>query len=43
MGYVVAAYLVIVALFAGYAITLAGRQRTIADLADAAGLREEPR
>jgi hypothetical protein len=43
MGYVAGAYLVILALFAGYAVTLVGRQRTISDLADAAGLRGESR
>ena len=35
MGYVAAAYLVVAALFVGYALTLIGRQRVIAELADA--------
>ncbi len=43
MGYVAAAYLITMALFVGYALTLIGRQRVIADLADAVGLREESR
>jgi hypothetical protein len=38
MGYVVAAYLLVALLFAGYALTLAARQRLIAELADAAGV-----
>lgn len=46
MAFVVAAYLITAALFAGYALTLAARQRVIADLAeaaaDAAGLAREP-
>ena len=41
MGFVAAAYLVIVALFVGYALTLIARQRVIAELAGAAGLRED--
>ncbi len=36
MPYVVAAYLVVAALFAGYALSLISRQRVIADLLDAA-------
>ncbi|MDR7522237.1 MAG: hypothetical protein QN168_07235 [Armatimonadota bacterium] len=43
MGFVAAAYLIVTALFAGYALTLAGRQRLIADLAEAAGLEEARR
>jgi hypothetical protein len=43
MGFVAAAYLIIMVLFVGYAFTLIGRQRTISELADAAGLREESR
>ncbi len=35
MGFVTAAYLVVAALFAFYALTVAARQRLIADLADA--------
>ena len=35
MGFVTAAYLVVAALFALYALTVAARQRLIADLADA--------
>lgn len=42
MGYVIAAYLVVAALAVGYGLTLAARQRMIADLADAAGVREGP-
>ncbi|MDR7418707.1 MAG: hypothetical protein QN178_07325 [Armatimonadota bacterium] len=41
MGFVVAAYLVVAALFAGYAITLAARQRLIADMAEAATTPKE--
>lgn len=41
MGYVVAAYLLVAVVFAGYVRTLWGRQRVIADMAEAAGLREE--
>ncbi|MDI6771060.1 MAG: hypothetical protein QME77_00540 [bacterium] len=40
MGYVAAAYIVVAALFAGYAMTLVARQRLIADLSDAAGTRQ---
>lgn len=36
MGFVTAAYLVVAALFALYALTLTARQRVIAELADAA-------
>ncbi len=43
MGYVAAAYLLVVALFVGYGLTLIARQRTIADLADAARHQEESR
>lgn len=35
MGFVTAAYLLVAALFAFYALTVAARQRLIADLADA--------
>lgn len=38
MGYVIAAYLLMMALFIAYALTLAARQRLITDLADAAGV-----
>jgi hypothetical protein len=41
MAYVVAAYLVVAGLFAGYVWTLAARQRMIADMAEAVGLRED--
>ena len=41
MGYVAAAYLVVLALFVGYGLTLIGRQGTITDLADAVGHQEE--
>lgn len=40
MGYVVAAYIVVAALFAGYALTLVARQRLISDLSDAADTRQ---
>ncbi len=43
MGYVAAAYLVVVVLFVGYGLTLIARQRTITDLADAAGYQDESR
>ncbi len=43
MGYVAAAYLVVLTLFVGYGLTLMTRQRTITDLADAAGHQEESR
>lgn len=47
MAFVAAAYLITAALFAGYALALAARQRVIADLAeavaDAAGLVRESR
>ncbi len=36
MGFVVAAYLLVAALFVFYVLSLAARQRLIADLADAA-------
>jgi hypothetical protein len=36
VGFVTAAYLLVAALFAFYALTVAARQRLIADLADAA-------
>jgi hypothetical protein len=36
VGFVTAAYLVVAGLFVFYALTLAARQRLIADLADAA-------
>jgi hypothetical protein len=38
MGYVIAAYLLTVALFIVYALTLTARQRLITDLTDAAGV-----
>ena len=41
MGFVVAAYLIVAALFVGYVWTLSARQRVIAEMADAVGLREE--
>lgn len=41
MGYVAAAYIVIAALFAGYALTLVARQRLIADLSNAARPSQE--
>lgn len=40
MGYVAAAYVVVAALFAGYALTLTARQRLIAELTDAVGTRK---
>jgi hypothetical protein len=42
MGFVAAAYLVVAGLFAGYVWTLVARQRVIADMADAAGLKGQP-
>ena len=41
MGYVSVAYLLVAAVFAGYVLTLLGRQRVIADMAEAAALRED--
>lgn len=41
MGYVAAAYIVVAALFAGYAMSLVARQRLIAELSDAAGPSQE--
>ena len=40
MGFVIAAYLLVAALFVGYALTLTARQRLITDLAEAVGARE---
>lgn len=42
MGFVVAAYLIAAALFAGYILTLLARQRMISDLAEAVRSREAP-
>jgi hypothetical protein len=42
MGFVVAAYLIVAALFAAYVVTLIGRQRLIAEMADAAASPREP-
>ena len=41
MGFVVAAYLIVSALFAGYVWTLLARQRVIAEMAEAAGTQKE--
>jgi len=43
VGYVAAAYMVVAALFAGYAMTLVARQRLIAELSDALGPSPERR
>lgn len=43
MGYVAAAYLAAAALFVGYALTLAARQRLIADLTEAVATRQVQR
>lgn len=43
MAYVVGAYLAVGCLFAAYVWTLAARQRTLAELADAVGLADRPR
>jgi len=43
VGYVAAAYIVVAALFAGYAMTLVARQRLIAELSEAAGPSQERR
>lgn len=39
MGFVAAAYLIVAGLFLGYVWTLVARQRVIAEMAEAAGLR----
>ncbi|MGQ0550386.1 MAG: hypothetical protein ACT4PY_12050 [Armatimonadota bacterium] len=43
MSYVAAAYLLAAALVAGYVLSLAARQRVIADLAEAAAHAASPR
>ena len=42
MAFVIAAYLIAAALFGGYALTLAARQRLIAELSEAAGPSPDP-